>query len=576
MNERHSPPGFDLPPRQPETAEGSAGATPARLVAWLDSVPTHDPMAALKRLLDVARIMNRTTIGYVELLELTDRLDARAGPVLGRIESRLRNLHPPQEGNDRPLAETHAELLQELATSHLRLVEEGSEQERLSAPDIGRHLRRALVLTGCMCLQYWRLHELEPEGTWRRIHRIVAFAQELGLVSDPGTGDAGGLAFAPDSIERVAARIGVLAASHVWSLHPDEIETLAQWVQSLPVQCSDPSAAAGTMPETSARLWMSLDGDAPPSLIVGAPPAEDASALHIELQPVIAALRATPPKAPSAAQQGTEPLDRRLRKRWAVPLVTQFNEGPAHAGPLVAVTGLFESHALIHADIVCKRSPSAVMSNLMPGGFFAASVDDPLGIPEVFKAGLGYREARGTMDIGGKAPPVMQEVEWLSPRRLQHLVETWESTLREDDDEPGPRWSQPQRRMPCSPAPGSGMLVPAMCPCCSRPRRGRSPAAVCWRSGSRTRRRSSGSSASSVGCVSATKGMSLWVRNTSRKRAGQPNCTSSITRPPSMSFVPASSSAIAAGPRSVYSCSRPIPFPPGRASLSICSARSTS
>jgi len=70
------------------------------------------------------------------------------------------------------------------------------------------------------------------------------------------------------------------------------------------------------------------------------------------------------------------------------------------------------------------------MSDLMPGGFFAASVDDPLGIPEVFKAGLSYREARGTMDIGGKAPPVMQEVEWLSPRRLQHLVETWGSTLR--------------------------------------------------------------------------------------------------------------------------------------------------
>jgi hypothetical protein len=348
----------------------------------------------------------------------------------------LRDLHPPQEGDDQPLAKAHAELLQELAISHLRLVEEGLDQERLSTPEIGRHLRRALVLIGCMCLQYWRLHEIQPEGTWRRIHRIVAVAQELGVISDPGTEDAGGLWFAPESIERVAARIGVLAAGHVWSLHPDEIETLAQWVQSLPVQCSDPSAAAGTMPETSARLWMSLDGDAPPSLIVGAPPTEDVSAQVIELQPVMASLRATPPKAPSDAQEGTEPLDRRLRKRWTVPLVTQFNEGPAHAGPIVAVTGLLESHALIHSDIHGKRSPSAVMSDLMPGGFFAASVDDPLGIPEVFRAGLGYREARGAIDIGGKAPPVMQEVQWLSPRRLQHLVETWESTLRGGDDQP--------------------------------------------------------------------------------------------------------------------------------------------
>jgi hypothetical protein len=237
------------------------GATPARLVAWLDSVPTHDPMAAVKRLLDVARIMNRTTIGHAELLELTDRLDARAGPVLGRIESRLRNLHPPQEGNDKPLAETHAALLQELATSHLRLVEEGSEQERLSTPDIGRHLRRALVLTGCMFLQHWRMHELEPEGTWRRIHRIVACAQELGVISDPGTEEAGGLPFTPDSIERVAARIGVLAASHVWSLHPDEIGTLAQWVQSLPVQCSTrprPPVPCPRPPRGSGCRWTGM------------------------------------------------------------------------------------------------------------------------------------------------------------------------------------------------------------------------------------------------------------------------------------------------------------------------------
>jgi hypothetical protein len=263
MNERPSSPGFDLPLRQPETAEGAPSATPARLVAWLDSVPTDDPTGAIKRLLEVARIMNRATIGYAELLELTDRFDARAGPVLGRIERQLRDLHPPQEGDDQPLAEAHAELLQELATSHLRVVEEGLEQERLSATDSGRHLRRALVLTGCMCLQHWRLHELEPEGTWRRIHRIVAVARKLGVISDSGDEDACHLSFAHDSIERVAARIGVLAASHVWSLQPEEIETLAQWIQSVPVQCSEPPAAAGTLPETSARLWMSLDGDAP-------------------------------------------------------------------------------------------------------------------------------------------------------------------------------------------------------------------------------------------------------------------------------------------------------------------------
>lgn len=319
----------------------------------------------------------------------------------------------------------------------MRLVEEGEQgedQRQPSAPNLGRDLRRALALTGSLCLHRWRLHQPEPKGTWYRIHRILAVAEQLGVVADPSAEEAGGLPFVPDSIDRVAARIGVLASGRSGTQQPGEMETLAHWIQSVPVQCmavADP----GTMPDTTSRLWMSLDGDEPPSLIAGAPPADDAGARVIELQPVLATLRAAPPKAAPAAQPGTEPLDKRLRKRWAVPLATQFNDGPAHAGPLVAVTGLFESHELVHADIHCKRSTSGMMSDLMPGGFFAASVDDPLGIPDVFKAGLGYREARDAMDVGGNAPPVLREVEWLSPRRFQHLVDTWESAAREVDEQ---------------------------------------------------------------------------------------------------------------------------------------------
>ena len=66
---------------------------------------------------------------------------------------------------------------------------------------------------------------------------------------------------------------------------------------------------------------------------------------------------------------------------------------------------------VIHADIHSPRWPSVIMSNLMPGGFFAASVDDPRRIPEVFRAGLGYCAARDAMDIGGKTPSVLRNVE---------------------------------------------------------------------------------------------------------------------------------------------------------------------
>ena len=431
MNETHPPPGFDLPPRPSATPEAPPGAAPAHLAAWLDRLPADDPLGALKRLLDTARILNRTPFEPAELLELTNLLEARAGPILGRIDADLRTLDPPLEGDDKASAASFGDLLQELAFAHLRVVEEGQERQALSAPDIGRHLRRALALIGSLCVQRGRLHEPEPDGTWQRIHRILAVAEQLGVVADPGDENAAGLPFAPDSIERLAARIAVLASSRGRGLQAGEMDALAHWIQSVPLECTavtDP----GSMPDTSSRLWMSLDRDEPPSLIAGPPPADDASARVIELRPVLATLRATPPKTPAAAQPGTESLDKRLRKRWAVPLATQFNDGPAHAGPLVAVTGLFESHALVYADIHGKRSPSGMMSDLMPGGFFAASEDDPNGVPDVFKAGLGYREARDAMDVGGNtAAPALLEVQWLSPRRLQHLVETWEAAVRE-------------------------------------------------------------------------------------------------------------------------------------------------
>jgi cyclic-di-GMP-binding protein len=188
-------------------------------------------------------------------------------------------------------------------------------QQPASSAEIGPHLRRALRLIGCRCLHHWRLHRIEPAGTWQRIHRIVAAAQQYKVLAEPAAEDAETVPFVPDSVERLTARIGVLAASQAWSLQGEEIAALAHWVQAVPVQCVAYSAAAGTLPDTTSRLWLSLHGDESPSLIVGAPPEEDAGAWHIELQPVLAALRATPPDAPAPAEPGVEPLDKRLRKR---------------------------------------------------------------------------------------------------------------------------------------------------------------------------------------------------------------------------------------------------------------------
>jgi len=119
MNEPHPPPGFDLPPRLAATPEAPTGATPAHLAAWLDRVSTDDPLGALKRLLDTTRILNRTPLEPAETLKLTNLLETRASPILERIDTHLRTLDPPLEGDDKASAASFGDLLRELAQNHL-------------------------------------------------------------------------------------------------------------------------------------------------------------------------------------------------------------------------------------------------------------------------------------------------------------------------------------------------------------------------------------------------------------------------------------------------------------------------
>jgi len=160
MNETHPTPGFDLPARPAPTPEAPPVATPAHLATWLDRVSAADPLGSLKRLLDTTRILNRTPLEPAELLQLTTLLESRAGPILGQIAPHFRTLDPPLEGDDKTSAASFADLLQELAFAHLRVVEEGQERQPLAAPDIGRHLRRALALIGSLCVhrKLWDSH----------------------------------------------------------------------------------------------------------------------------------------------------------------------------------------------------------------------------------------------------------------------------------------------------------------------------------------------------------------------------------------------------------------------------------
>lgn len=435
MNDLPSSLDLDLPLVRLDLGARGKGVDPAQITNWINRAFERDE-ETIKWLRDLARIVNGAAMPPAERLNLTKLLAVRAKSVLVTVARHLQDTYPTPNSDGYALGESFSELLDELSVCHLRVVEEF--EPPLPVAKIGMHLRLALALVACLSVHRWFLGLLEPARAWKRIHHIIAAADQIGALAEPAGSDEECLWFVPDRLERLAGRIGVLASSQPWSLDSVEILALTEWIQTVPVECASYALAAGSFPDTSSRLWLSLDGECAPSLIVGRPPKDDTHAWCIELQPVLTVLHTKPQNLSISPQAGSEPLHKRLRKRWAVPLALQFHEGPAHAGPFAVGTGVTECHALVHADIHGQRSPSAIMSNMLPGGFFAAAMDDPHGIPAIFKAGLGYREARESMNAGAEASPGLREVEWLSPRRLEHLVETWEATARQGEHRLGP------------------------------------------------------------------------------------------------------------------------------------------
>jgi len=233
--------------------------------------------------------------------------------------------------------------------------------------------------------------------------------------------------------EATVARIAVLASTDVYALHRDEAGLLAQWLRAIPLRCVE-DTAAGRDDQDGPILRLELNVDRPPSLQMGRD-APAPSVRYIELGPVVAALRFNPPAPaePAAPQNAIDSIDRRLRRRWVVPLMRQFKREPADRGPLVTATGLKGIHTMIRADYRAPRLVTGVDSDLMPGAFLAAANDNPSGIPAIFSVGVpgGGNEARPALNAGFVEP---REILRLSPRRLERLHAVWESAVRGFDD----------------------------------------------------------------------------------------------------------------------------------------------
>ncbi|TVP87772.1 MAG: hypothetical protein EA347_07075 [Thioalkalivibrio sp.] len=417
--------GFSHPAESRAVANVSRYRTPETLEAWLEAPWQEGLLAQFEASLEMVRALNELPVEEFDLPGLSLVCNRRVFPMLSILSAQMERLQGPVARGHQVLVTNFATLLKDLAGVHLRLVD---LQQGRSPASAGWHLRRAAYLSQMLSVHLWRLYQAEPRGFWLQLHRALGLAERLGVASEPATDRERGAGYEPASVEAAVARVAVLASADIYALYRGEASALAQWLKAIPLRCTDTVASRNDQDRPMLRMLLSVDR--PPSLQMGQDgPAP--SVRYIELGPVIAALRFTPPAPVEGAvpQKAADSLDQRLRRRWVVPSMRQFRREPADRGPLVTVTGLKEIHTMIRADYRAPRLVTDVDSDMMPGAFFAEDSDDPSTIPSIFGVGVpgGGQEARPELNADSSEP---REIQRLSPRKLQRVHAVWDSAVR--------------------------------------------------------------------------------------------------------------------------------------------------
>ncbi len=410
-----------------QAGEELAYRSARELSLWLDTEAADGLMSQFQTLLQAAQALNQLAVDEADLLGLVGVLDQRAFPLLAILCKQVDKVPNPIAPSHRAMVADYAALLHELSTLYLRIVAEGLEQHLVQSDAAGTYLRKSVYLSHRLSLHLWRLYQAEPEGFWAQLHRALELGESLGVASEAPAPDEAVSGYAPASIETLVARIAVLASSDVYALRRDEATLLAGWLEAPPLRVSESVERSGG--EHQPLLRLELDSDRPPSLLMGR--GDAAPGLRfIDLDPLIAALRFTPPKVQEGEAGGTDDLGRRLQRRWVVPPMRQFTREPADMGPLVTVTGLQAIHRMIRADYRFPRSVTDVYSTILPGAYFAPESNDPEEIPAVFVVEGILETTAPEVTFTGAGEAEAREVQILSPRKLERLRAVWDSALR--------------------------------------------------------------------------------------------------------------------------------------------------
>ncbi len=343
-------------PPLPET-EPTAGDFPPHtaktLRAWCEELPRADRETAFERLCALLGSLNRTALKPGVRDELAGIVEEYLLPLIPEVERGLRRRTLPLAERSLQRARIFGDTLRELANMHLLLTPVSVPTNKTSRDKATPHMQAALDALAALALHHWRLYQPLPRGLWRQIYGLYWFALETDIAAHGPVRRQAISPLGPDSIDSMSARLFVLGSTGVNALEIGDIDLLARWIGGIPIH-GNASPSPDEHPDLPV-LRADLDTDHPPGLVLRSLPAERNST-HVELGPLLEALRNQPESLDPARRADGRTLAERMLRLWSR-LPTRRHSRETADEQRYCLFGLTRIQAYMQAALDSRKGP---------------------------------------------------------------------------------------------------------------------------------------------------------------------------------------------------------------------------
>ncbi len=268
-------------PTIPADAE-SLKTDPAKISAWIDSLPLANVEEAATSMRDALVRMNRSPIDTQIRYRIMEQMRGKAlGIDKAMKKQREKTAFQPSVRN-RQLAALHGGLLEEIAHAYKRIL-----VDLLSQGDPSR-VPQAMIVTAHRVIEALT-HELlesyvayspEPEHIWGEVHRIYRFASQakIHLTQVPSGGEGG---TEKESIDHVYRQMILLYLANPYHLMQGEIYSLFGEIDHWIDGCKLSPIPSGQ--QVAGVLYIDPDQDRPPTYAPANRPAKPLNGVSIDV-----------------------------------------------------------------------------------------------------------------------------------------------------------------------------------------------------------------------------------------------------------------------------------------------------